>query len=59
MKIASFDDHRIGLVEGENVVDITSVVPSAFDAMPGQRVNWLIGQWKVIGQDIETARRSG
>jgi 2-keto-4-pentenoate hydratase/2-oxohepta-3-ene-1,7-dioic acid hydratase in catechol pathway len=59
MKIASYDDHRIGLVEGENVVDITSVVPAAFDAMPGQRVNWLIGQWQVIGQEIEKARRSG
>ena len=45
MKIASFDDFRIGLVEGDRVFDVTEALPAALDAMPAQRVNWLIGHW--------------
>lgn len=41
MKIASFDDFRVGLVEGEQVYDVTGALPAALDAMPEQRINWL------------------
>jgi 2-keto-4-pentenoate hydratase/2-oxohepta-3-ene-1,7-dioic acid hydratase in catechol pathway len=41
MKIASFDDCRVGLVEGEQVYDVTGALPTALDAVPEQRINWL------------------
>jgi len=56
MKIASFNDYRIGLVEGDQLRDITSVVPAALDEMPGQRLNWLIRHWDGIKAQLETVR---
>lgn len=45
MKIASFDDHRVGLVEGDALYDVTDALPQALGALPAQRVNWLIAHW--------------
>ncbi len=59
MKIASFDNYRIGLVEGDEVIDITSVVPAALDSLPQQRVNWLLANWHQAQGALPAARESG
>ncbi|WP_066271779.1 fumarylacetoacetate hydrolase family protein [Hydrogenophaga palleronii] len=58
MKIASFNDFRIGIVEDGQLFDITSVVPAAFDALPQQRLNWLIAQWAQALPAAQAARAS-
>jgi 2-keto-4-pentenoate hydratase/2-oxohepta-3-ene-1,7-dioic acid hydratase in catechol pathway len=58
MKIASFDDYRIGLVEEAGLYDITSVVPAAFDALPQQRLNWLIANWQDAKAAMQSARQA-
>ncbi len=45
MKIASFDDHRVGLVEDGRLYDVTAALPAALQAVPAQRINWLIAHW--------------
>lgn len=59
MKIASFDNYRIGLVEGDQVIDITSVVPTALDSLPQQRVNWLLANWSQAQGALADARAAG
>jgi 2-keto-4-pentenoate hydratase/2-oxohepta-3-ene-1,7-dioic acid hydratase in catechol pathway len=56
MKIASFDDHRVGLVEGERLHDVTAALPAALDALPRQRINWLIAHWAEARPAIERVR---
>ncbi|NUZ06103.1 fumarylacetoacetate hydrolase family protein [Piscinibacter koreensis] len=53
MKIASFDDHRIGLVDGDVVRDTTAALPAALDLMPQQRVNWLIENWDEVAPRLQ------
>nr|WP_255429377.1 fumarylacetoacetate hydrolase family protein [Ramlibacter albus] len=43
--MAVYDNHRIGVVEGDQLYDVTNVVPFALDALPAQRMNWLISRW--------------
>ncbi len=57
MKLASFNDHRIGVVEGDQLFDVTGVVPQALDDLPAQRMNWLITNWKDQKSRIEALRR--
>jgi 2-keto-4-pentenoate hydratase/2-oxohepta-3-ene-1,7-dioic acid hydratase in catechol pathway len=45
VKLAVFDDYRIGVVEGDRLRDVTAVVPAGLDALPAQRMNWLIANW--------------
>jgi 2-keto-4-pentenoate hydratase/2-oxohepta-3-ene-1,7-dioic acid hydratase in catechol pathway len=45
MKIAVFDDFQVGLVEGEQLWNVTSALPEFLATMPQQRVNWLIANW--------------
>ncbi|MDT4795858.1 hypothetical protein FQZ97_284310 [compost metagenome] len=45
MKLAVFGDYRIGVVVGEQVFDVTRVVPTELDHLPEQRMNWLIRNW--------------
>lgn len=45
MKLASFNDYRIGVVANGQIYDVTSQVPQALDALPHYRMNWLIGNW--------------
>jgi 2-keto-4-pentenoate hydratase/2-oxohepta-3-ene-1,7-dioic acid hydratase in catechol pathway len=42
MKIACFNDYRIGMVEDTAVFDVTDALPAAMAQMPAQRMNWLI-----------------
>ncbi len=45
MKLAVFNNHRVGLVEGELVYDVTSAVPDAGAAWPPVYMSRLIAQW--------------
>ena len=56
MKIASFNDFRIGIVEGDRLFDITGVVPAALDTLPQQRLNWLIAHWAQTLPAVQAAR---
>ena len=56
MKIASFDDHRVGLVDGDRLYDVTAALPAALDALPPQRINWLIAHWAEARPAVERVR---
>lgn len=56
MKIASFDDHRVGVVEGDGLRDVTDALPSWLDFLPQQRINWLIAHWSELGADVAAVR---
>ncbi|MEO9231553.1 MAG: fumarylacetoacetate hydrolase family protein [Devosia sp.] len=45
MKIASFNDYRVGVVDDQTVYDMTAALPEFLDHLPRQRVNWLIANW--------------
>lgn len=58
MKIAVFNDHRVGLVEGDQVYDVTAAVPDAGPAFPQVYMSRLIDQWSARKPKIEEARRN-
>jgi len=58
MKIASFSDYRIGLVEDGLLYDVTEAVPAALDAVPQQRLNWLIANWETALLEVKRHRAS-
>ena len=62
MKIACFDEHRIGLVEGDfddgRLYDVTAALPAALQLLPQQRINWLAGHWAELRPAIERERAS-
>ncbi|SDV47170.1 fumarylacetoacetate hydrolase family protein [Chitinasiproducens palmae] len=45
MKLAVFNDFRIGVVAGHVLRDVTGVLPSELNLVPAQRMNWLIAHW--------------
>ena len=58
MKLASFNDHRIGVVEASLVHDVTGCLPSWLDSMPDQRMRWLIESWERARSSVEEFARS-
>ena len=59
MKIASFDDLRVGIVEDQQVFDMTAVLPAFLDQLPRQRVNWLIAHWDEMAAVFADPARRG
>lgn len=57
MKIASFNDYRVGLVEEDQLFDVTTALPQALDLMPQQRINWLIANWSKALPTLRAARQ--
>lgn len=47
MKLAVFDDYRIGVVQGEFLRDVTRVVPDVLRELR-VHVNWLIAHWDAL-----------
>lgn len=45
MKLASFNDFRIGVASNGQIFDVTGHVPTGLDAIPQQRMSWLIEHW--------------
>ncbi|HSW18182.1 MAG TPA: fumarylacetoacetate hydrolase family protein [Ramlibacter sp.] len=57
MKLASFNDYRIGVVDGNALHDVTSLLPAFLDQMPRQRVNYLIAHWAELGPVLADYRK--
>lgn len=55
MKIASFDDHRVGVVVEDAVLDVTAALPAFLSHLPAQRINWLIEHWADAASAIRAA----
>ncbi|GGL11812.1 fumarylacetoacetate hydrolase family protein [Nocardia jinanensis] len=53
MKLAVYDDFRIGVIAGDRIFDATHCVPATLDSWPEQRMNWLIRNWASISGDVE------
>lgn len=53
MKLAVFDDWRIGVVEGHAIRDITHLVPDALAQWPKMRMNYIIENWAGLKDRIE------
>ncbi|QHE84175.1 fumarylacetoacetate hydrolase family protein [Hydrogenophaga sp. BPS33] len=58
MKLVSFDDFRVGVVDGDAVHDVTALLPPFLDALPRQRINHLIGHWSELGPVLSSQYRS-
>jgi 2-keto-4-pentenoate hydratase/2-oxohepta-3-ene-1,7-dioic acid hydratase in catechol pathway len=56
MKLASFNDFRVGVVDGDDLLDITPLLPAGLDLMPRQRMNWLIANWETVATQIDGQR---
>lgn len=59
MKLASFNDHRIGVVDGDHLDDVTECVPAWLDAVPERRMRWLIEHWVHVRSAIEALNGRG
>jgi 2-keto-4-pentenoate hydratase/2-oxohepta-3-ene-1,7-dioic acid hydratase in catechol pathway len=59
MKIASFDDHRVGVVDGAIVYDMTPTLPDFLAQLPHQRINWLVAHWATQRERFAGYRQLG
>ena len=58
MKLAVFDDYRIGVVEGEAVFDVSAALPEALRAWPPGLMNWLIANWEQVLPKVRSCRET-
>ena len=58
MKLAVFEGHRVGVVEGDQLFDVTDAVPGAGPAWPPMYMNALIANWNDLGPKIASKRAS-
>lgn len=58
MKLAVFDEWRVGLVQGDQLRDVTRVVPDALSSWPKMRMNWLIEHWATARAMVEDEART-
>lgn len=58
MKLAVFGNHRVGVVEGGQVYDVTDEVPGAGPAWPPMYMNGLIARWAELGPRIAEKRQA-
>lgn len=59
MKLAVFDDFRIGVVIGDGLHDVTAALPDGLGEIRSQRMNWLIANWATAKSRIMAAAGSG
>jgi 2-keto-4-pentenoate hydratase/2-oxohepta-3-ene-1,7-dioic acid hydratase in catechol pathway len=57
MKLAVFDDFRIGVVDGDLLFDVTGATPDALKELPAQRMNWLIAHWEAARPRVQSLQR--
>lgn len=57
MKLAVFDGHRVALVEGDDLYDVTVAVPGAGDGWPPVYMSRLIASWNELKPGLLEARR--
>ncbi len=53
MKLLHFDDFRLGVLKGDHVVDVTSLVQGIPHSGPGDRLSSLIARWNEFRGPIE------
>jgi 2-keto-4-pentenoate hydratase/2-oxohepta-3-ene-1,7-dioic acid hydratase in catechol pathway len=58
MKLAVFNDHRVGVIEGDSIYDVTRAVPDAGPGWPQVYMSRLIANWMERRPAIEAARRA-
>lgn len=56
MKLAIFDDNRLGLVEGETLYDVSAAVPGHGEAWPPVFMQRLIADWPALAPRLLAAR---
>jgi 2-keto-4-pentenoate hydratase/2-oxohepta-3-ene-1,7-dioic acid hydratase in catechol pathway len=56
VKLAVFDNYRVGVVEGESLYDITAAVPGAGPQWPPTFMNGLIADWRAAEPAVLAAR---
>ena len=59
MKILYFNDWRLGVLKGNEVVDVTSVVQKIPHTGPGDLMNGLIARWSEYKAPLEKAAAAG
>ena len=55
MKLAVYDDYRIGVVEGDSVYDVSEVAPAGLRDLR-VHMNWLIGNWASVLPKVKKLR---
>jgi 2-keto-4-pentenoate hydratase/2-oxohepta-3-ene-1,7-dioic acid hydratase in catechol pathway len=56
VKLAVYNDYRVGLVEGDAIYDVTSAVPGASERWPQTFMNGLIADWVQAEPHVVAAR---
>jgi 2-keto-4-pentenoate hydratase/2-oxohepta-3-ene-1,7-dioic acid hydratase in catechol pathway len=59
MKIASFNDFRVGVVDSATLYDMTGALPQFLGELPRQRVNWLVANWPQVQARFAQYRDAG
>ena len=59
MKIVSFDDYRIGVLNDDGVVDVTDVVSEVPDKLKWARMLVFIEEWDSLRPKVEAAAKGG
>jgi 2-keto-4-pentenoate hydratase/2-oxohepta-3-ene-1,7-dioic acid hydratase in catechol pathway len=59
MKLVYFNDYRLGVVRGDAVVDVTSIVQKIPHTGPGDLMNGLIERWAEYRGPLERAASAG
>jgi len=56
MKIAVFDDYRVGVVEGDQIYDVSAAFPNASGAWPPIFMTQAIADWANVRAQVEQVR---
>ena len=59
MKICYFDDFKLGIVKGENVVDVSAVVKDIPHTGPHDLINGLIERFDALPRALEQLAAKG
>jgi 2-keto-4-pentenoate hydratase/2-oxohepta-3-ene-1,7-dioic acid hydratase in catechol pathway len=59
MKLLFFDDYKLGVLKGENVVDVSAAVQDVPHIDPGTLISGVIERWDSLKGAIEKAAESG
>ena len=59
MKLAFFNDYQLGVIKGDNIVDVTSAVEGVSHHSPQELMNMLIEDFGDLQADIESAAAGG
>ena len=59
MKLTFFDDYKLGVVNGDSIVDVSAAVASVPNTSPGDLINHVIADWDNLKSGIEQAAQAG